>query len=145
MLYSLCSQEWKPRKIFLFMTHGKKLTLFIQLDTYSSSAISHCLFSLAHSPVVQDRLYKEITETLKNTDGSDTFEAIITKMPLLEATLKETLRYVKQMMIKTDSFSLDSILQYLQTVDFVELTIIVWVISLLTKITSLVCTFAGEC
>lgn len=67
----------------------------------SSSTISHALYELARNPSIQGRVYEELQAALSSLDAtggrpsrssSKYYETVISELPFLEATLKETLR-----------------------------------------------------
>ena len=70
----------------LFFTAGFETT---------ASTISHALFIFCHHPEVQEKLYHEVNEKLKDLDPTDLnkyYETITNNIPYLDAVLKETLR-----------------------------------------------------
>lgn len=71
--------------IILFFVAGFETT---------ASTITHSLFELAKNPETQDRLYQELNDALDGVDTSSElyYETVLTKVPYLEAVMKETLR-----------------------------------------------------
>nr|CAD7405098.1 unnamed protein product [Timema cristinae] len=57
----------------------------------SSTTMSFCVYELAINPEVQDRLLREVDETLLKTRGEPTYQDIST-MDYLDSVIKETLR-----------------------------------------------------
>lgn len=60
----------------------------------TSSTISHCIYELAKNQSIQNRLFKDLKETLNDLDESsdEYFDKVMTGIPYLEAVIKETLR-----------------------------------------------------
>jgi len=84
----------------------------------TSATISHCIFELAHHPIVQDRLYAEIMASVEQfddrQDSGKYFDTVLTAIPYLEAVIKETLRRYPPVMLisrvcNTDNYQLGSI------------------------------------
>ncbi|KAH9387714.1 hypothetical protein TYRP_008908 [Tyrophagus putrescentiae] len=64
----------------------------------TASTLSHVLFELAQNPNIQERLYDELKSSLgpfwedSNENSEEYFEAVMNRVPYLEAVTKETLR-----------------------------------------------------
>lgn len=60
----------------------------------TSSALVHTLFHLAQNQDIQDRLLNEIKEALNDLEitSEQYYDTVMTKIPFLEAVIKETLR-----------------------------------------------------
>ncbi|XP_055306859.1 probable cytochrome P450 6a13, partial [Sitodiplosis mosellana] len=70
---------------------GHSLNLFAEGTETSNTALSFALYELAITPNCQDKLFKEISDTLKKHNGQLTFECL-QEMVYLEGVVLETLR-----------------------------------------------------
>ncbi|XP_028982433.1 probable cytochrome P450 6a13 [Diachasma alloeum] len=80
--------EWKFTDANLA---AQALVFFAAGFETSSTTISFALLELSHTPELQEKLRKEILETMKNCDGKLTYE-IVSEMKYLDMVVQETLR-----------------------------------------------------
>ena len=74
---------------------GQCILFFIAGFDTTGSAITGTLFELSHRPEIQNRLYNDIVEALKDVDQTNIeeyYNVILNKIPYLDAVIKETLR-----------------------------------------------------
>ncbi|XP_059610494.1 cytochrome P450 6a2-like [Phlebotomus argentipes] len=84
-------KEEKTGLITLNELAAQCLVFFLAGFETSSTTISFCLYELAHNPDIQEKLRKEIMQSLEETNGMPTYEAVM-GMKYLEKVINETLR-----------------------------------------------------